>query len=188
MQMEQVKSPEEEINWKRFFREVFDVLIVALILYILINSISARVRVDGSSMEPTLVHGELILVNKMSYVFGELERGDIIVFHHPAGIEEDLIKRVIGVAGDTVQVQNNQVYVNGLPLNEPYISQAPTYSGEWLVPDGFLFVLGDNRNNSNDSKDWGLLPIENVVGKAVLIYWPPPLWSVIKHTEVFAIQ
>jgi len=149
---------------------------------------SARVRVDGTSMEPTLVHGEFILVNRMSYVFGEFEHGDIVIFHHPAGIEEDLVKRVIGISGDTVQVRNNQVFVNGLMLNEPYISQAPAYSGEWFVPEGYLFVLGDNRNNSNDSKDWGLLPIENVVGKAVLIYWPPRMWNVIEHTEVFAQQ
>lgn len=188
MPTEQAEPVEEEINWKRFFRETLDVIVLAVILYVVINTISARVRVDGTSMEPTLVHGEFILVNRISYVFGELERGDIVIFHHPAGIQEDLIKRVIGLSGDTVQVRNSVVYVNGLQLNEPYISQAPAYSGEWLVPDGYLFVLGDNRNNSNDSKDWGLLPIENVVGKAVLIYWPPPMWDVIEHTEVFAVQ
>ncbi len=101
---------------------------------------------------------------------------------------EDLVKRVIGLPGDHVLVQNNMVYVNGQMLNEPYIADVPLYAGEWTVAAGNLFVLGDNRNNSNDSKDWGLLPQEKVVGKAVLIYWPPPLWKVIEHTEVFAAQ
>jgi signal peptidase I len=124
----------------------------------------------------------------MSYRFGEVSRGDIIVFHFPVNPAEDLVKRVIGLPGDHVQVQNNQVYVNGQLLNEPYIAQSPLYEGNWTVAEGNLFVLGDNRNNSNDSKDWGLLPAEKVVGKAVLIYWPPPLWKVLEHTEVFAAQ
>ncbi|MBL8097617.1 MAG: signal peptidase I [Anaerolineales bacterium] len=188
MQTEQAEPVEEQLNWKRFVLDIVETLILAVILFVGINAISARVRVDGYSMQPTLEDGEFILVNKMSYQWSEIERGDIIVFHFPLNPEEELIKRVIGLPGDKVQVQNNQVYVNGLPLSEPYISQLPAYSGEWVVADGYLFVLGDNRNNSNDSKDWGPLPIENIVGKAVLIYWPPPMWGVIEHTDVFAAQ
>jgi len=188
MQTEQAEPVEEQLNWKRFVLDIVETLILAVILFVGINAISARVRVDGYSMQPTLEDGEFILVNKMSYQWSEIERGDIIVFHFPLNPEEELIKRVIGLPGDKVQVQNNQVYVNGLPLSEPYISQLPAYSGEWVVADGYLFVLGDNRNNSNDSKDWGLLPLENIVGKAVLIYWPPPMWGVIEHTDVFAAQ
>lgn len=161
---------------------------MAAVLFVGINAISARVRVDGYSMQPTLEDGEFILVNKMSYQWSEIQRGDIIVFHFPLNPEDELIKRVIGLPGDTVSVQNGRVYVNGLALNESYISQTPSYSGEWTVTDGHIFVLGDNRNNSNDSKDWGLLPIENIVGKAVLIYWPPPVWGFIEHTDVFASQ
>ncbi|MFN3491267.1 MAG: signal peptidase I [Anaerolineales bacterium] len=188
MQTKQAELVEEQFNWKRFTRDIVETLILAVILFVGINAVSARVRVDGHSMQPTLEDGEFILVNKVSYLWSEIERGDIIVFHFPLNPEEELIKRVIGLPGDTVQVQNHQVYVNGLPLSEPYISQLPVYSGEWVVTDGYIFVLGDNRNNSNDSKDWGLLPIENIVGKAVLIYWPPPVWGIIEHTEVFAIQ
>lgn len=179
---------QEKVNWGRFALDIIETLVLAVVLFIGINAVSARVRVDGFSMRPTLENGEFVLVNKTSYRFSEMARGDIIVFHFPLKPDEELIKRVIGLPGDRVLVENNQVYVNGQLLNEPYIAQAPIYAGEWTVLDGQLFVLGDNRNNSNDSKDWGLLPAENVVGKAILIYWPPPMWDVIEHTEVFASQ
>jgi signal peptidase I len=179
---------EEEINWKRLGIDTLQTIVMAIILFVVINTVSARVRVDGISMLPTLENGEFILVNRISYRWSEIQRGDIIVFDFPLNMQEELIKRVIGIPGDHVLVINGQVFVNNQLLNEPYISQAPIYSGEWTVQDGFLFVLGDNRNNSNDSKDWGPLPIENVVGKATVIYWPPPLWEVINHTEIFAPQ
>lgn len=181
-------EPKEEINWKRFFIDISQTILMAVILFIGINTISARVRVDGISMQPTLLNGEFVLVNKLSYQFGEIQRGDIIVFDFPLNMEEELIKRVIGLPGDTVLVQDGKVFVNNMPLNETYIAQLPNYSGQWAVEDGYIFVLGDNRNNSNDSKDWGHLPIDNIVGKATLIYWPPPMWKMIDHTDVFVTQ
>jgi signal peptidase I len=185
---EEVKPAEEGTKWKRFVLDIIETLVLAVILFVGINAVSARVRVDGFSMRPTLEDGEFVLVSKMSYTFGEYERGDIIVFHFPLNPEEELVKRIIGLPGDRVMVQNNQLYLNGNLVSEDYIAQAPLYSGEWTVAEGHLFVLGDNRNNSNDSKDWGLLPQENVVGKAVLIYWPPPMWNVLDHPEVTASQ
>ena len=185
---EVAQEVQEKVNWGRFAFDIIETLFLAVVLFVGINAVSARVRVDGFSMRPTLEDGEFVLVNKMSYRFGEFSRGDIIVFHFPVNPAEDLVKRVIGLPGDHVLVQNNQVFVNGQLLNEPYIAQSPLYSGEWTIADGNLFVLGDNRNNSNDSKDWGLLPQEKVVGKAILIYWPPPLWNVLEHTNVFASQ
>ena len=175
---------QEKVNWKRFALDIIETLLLAVVLFLGINAISARVRVDGFSMRPTLEDGEFVLVSKLSYKFSEFSRGDIIVFHFPLNPDEELVKRIIGVPGDKVSVQNSQVYVNGQKLDEPYIAQAPLYSGEWMVPEDRLFVLGDNRNNSNDSKDWGLLPEENVVGKAILIYWPPPMWGVLDHPVV----
>jgi signal peptidase I len=172
---------EEKINWGRFTLDIFETLLLAVILFLAINAVSARVRVDGFSMRPTLEDGEFVLVSKMSYLFAPAQRGDIIVFHFPMNPEEELIKRVIGLPGDHVSVSAGVVSVNGQVLNEPYIAATPSYSDEWEVMEGQLFVLGDNRNNSNDSKDWGMLPARNVVGKAVLIYWPPPLWDVIQH-------
>ena len=185
---EEVKPAEEGTNWKRFVLDIVETLVLAVVLFVGINLVSARVRVDGFSMRPTLEDGEFVLVSKLSYTFGEFQRGDIVVFHFPLNPQEELVKRIIGLPGDTVMVRDNQVFVNGQQLNETYIAQAPLYSGEWTVSEGQLFVLGDNRNNSNDSKDWGLLPQENVVGKAVLIYWPPPLWKVLDHPEVVASQ
>lgn len=179
---------EEKINWRRFGLDILETLLLALILFFAINAMSARVRVDGFSMRPTLEDGEFVLVSKMSYLFGATQRGDIIVFHFPMDPKEELIKRVIGLPGDHVSVSAGIVYVNGQKITEPYIAATPAYSGEWLVAEGQLFVLGDNRNNSNDSKDWGLLPAQNVVGKAVLIYWPPPLWDVIQHPQLITSQ
>lgn len=179
---------EDDVNWGRFVLDILETLILAVVLFLGINAVSARVRVDGFSMLPTLKDGEFVLVNKLSYRFGTVDRGDIIVFHFPVNPKEELIKRVIGLPGDHIVIQNQQVSVNDQVLTETYIAAEPLYSGDWMVAEGHLFVLGDNRNDSSDSHAWGLLPSENVVGKAVLIYWPPPFWEVIKHNEVLAMQ
>jgi signal peptidase I len=187
-QPNEVEVPvEEKMNWKRFVLDIIETLALAAILFFGINLVSARVRVDGFSMQPTLEDGEFVLVSKVNYQFGDVERGDIVVFHFPLDPEQELIKRVIGLPSDTISVQNGQVSVNGWVMDEPYIAAAPAYSGEWIVPDGQLFVLGDNRNDSSDSHSWGYLPLEKVVGKAVVIYWPPPFWKVIQHTAIPSI-
>jgi signal peptidase I len=188
-EVQEVPAPsEEKMNWGRFVFDIIETLALAGILFLGINAVSARVRVDGFSMIPTLEDGEFVLVSKINYRLGAVERGDIIVFHFPMDPEQELIKRVIGLPGDTISAQNGIVSVNGQALNEPYIAAAPMYSGEWTVPDGQLFVLGDNRNDSSDSHSWGYLPFEKVVGKAVVIYWPPPLWKVIQHAKIPATQ
>ena len=170
-------------DWKRAALDILETLFLALVLYFGINAVSARVRVDGFSMNPSLDNGEYILVNKLAYRLGEPARGDIVVFSFPLDPEQDLIKRVIGLPGETVSIQNGQVSVNGVLLSEPYIAASPIYNGTWVVTDGQLFVLGDNRNESKDSHEWGLLPFENIIGKAVVIYWPPPKWEMIDHVE-----
>ena len=176
-------------DWKRVLLDIVETLVLAAILYIGINAISVRVRVDGFSMNPTLQNGEYILVNKLAYKTGEPRRGDIVVFVFPMNPQEDLIKRIIGLPGERVSIHQGVVKINDLALEEPYIAAAPLYDGEWVVSEGQLFVLGDNRNESKDSHQWGLLPLENVVGKSVLIYWPPAEWQVINHSkEVYAGQ
>lgn len=179
-------QPQQTDNWKRFLLDILETVILAVVLYFGINAISARVRVDGLSMNPTLQHGEYVLVSRLAYKTGAPERGDIIVFSFPMDQKQDLIKRVIGLPGETIEIRSGEVLVNGAKLDEPYIAQSPVYNGTWTVGKGQLFVLGDNRNDSKDSHQWGLLPIENVIGKALLIYWPPPDWKLINHTqEVF---
>jgi signal peptidase I len=177
---------QEEVKWGQMFLDIIETVVLAVVLFLGINAVSARVRVDGSSMIPTLQNGEFVLVNRMAYRLGDTQRGDIIVFRSINEPNLDLIKRIIGLPGDDVLVQNGQVVVNGQALSEPYIAAPPRYTGEWKVPEGHLFVLGDNRNDSSDSHQWGLLPFENVIGKAILIYWPPPEWNLIQHFDLLA--
>jgi len=183
-QVQPEAETEKPSNWKRVILDILETLVLAVVLYFGINAISVRVRVDGYSMNPTLQNGEYILVNKLAYKTGQPQRGDIVVFIFPVNPQEDLIKRVIGLPGEKVSVHEGKVMINDVSLDEPYIAAAPLYDGEWVVPDGQLFVLGDNRNESKDSHQWGLLPLENVVGKAVLIYWPPPEWQLINHVKL----
>jgi signal peptidase I len=176
-------SAEERVGLRRFALDLLETLVLAVVLFLGINAVSARVRVDGTSMLPTLQDGEFVLVNRLAYRLGEIQRGDIIVFHYPQRPEEELIKRVVGLPHDEIQISQGEVSINGGRLEELYVAAAPDYSGTWTVPAGSLFVLGDNRNNSSDSHQWGMLPTENVIGRALLIYWPPPMWAVIQHTS-----
>ena len=147
-------------------------LVLPFLLYVMINISTARVRSDGYSMGTTLPDESYILADRLAYNEKEPQRGDVIIFHFPVNPEEDLIKRVIGLPGETIEVQNGTVTVNGTPLAEPYITEPPAYDGEWVVPEGQYFVLGDNRNDSRDSHQWGFLPHENIVAKVVWIYLP----------------
>jgi signal peptidase I len=175
---------EEKVKWGQVLLDIVETVVLAVVLFLGINAVSARVRVDGSSMNPTLQNGEFVLVNRMAYRLGEMQRGDIIVFRSINEPDLDLIKRIIGLPGDEVVIQNGEVTINGQKLSEPYIAAAPHYNGAWRVPEGSLFVLGDNRNDSSDSHQWGLLPSGNVIGKAILIYWPPPDWNLIQHSDL----
>jgi len=167
-----------------FLVDILETLVLSVVLFVSINIISARIRVDGASMEPTLFSGEYVVVNRLSYRLGSPHRGDIIVFHFPRDPKEEYIKRVIGLPGDEVEVRNGTVYINGQPLDENYLKVKTNYIGSWVIPEGQLFVLGDNRNNSSDSHDWGTVPLDYVVGKAVMVYWPPPAWGLIDHISL----
>lgn len=189
---ETVILPEEQeqpkgTDFKRFMLDLVETLILAVVLFLIINAVSARVRVDGFSMIPTLKDGEFILVNRLAYKFSEPKRGEIIVFRSPVVPDEDLIKRIIGLPGDEIEISNGQVHVNGIQMDEPYIAAAPIYEGRWQVVDGYLFVLGDNRNDSSDSHSWGLVPIQNVVGRSILIYWPFDQLEILNHNIITAM-
>lgn len=168
----------------KFLFELVQTLALAFILYFLIDSVVARVRVENISMLPTLESGQFLLVNKLAYRHGDFQYGDIIVFHYPDNPREDYIKRTIGLPGDSIEVFGEKVIVNGIPMEEPYTAEPTYYTGEWNVPEGFLFVLGDNRNQSSDSHSWGFVPIDNVVGRAIVIYWPLDEMKILNHPTV----
>jgi len=168
----EANPPAKPNSMKQFVIEVVQTVVLAAVLYFLIDAVVARVRVENISMEPTLMPGDFLLVNKLAYHFGTMQRGDIIVFHDPGDPSQDYIKRIIGLPGDNVQVQDGKVSVNNQVLTENYISAPPDYQGAWTVPADSLFVLGDNRNSSSDSHSWGYVPESYVVGRAIFIYWP----------------
>jgi signal peptidase I len=173
--------PRGGYGWFRLLAEVLQTVLIAGALFLLVNLLTARIRVEGSSMEPSLHDGEFVVVNRLAYRWNPPERGDIVVFRFPLNPTRRFIKRIIALPGDVVQVSDGRVYVNGLAQDEPYTAAAPRYTGEWRLAEGEVFVLGDNRNNSEDSHEWGPLPMQNIIGKAVLVYWPIGEIGVIPH-------
>lgn len=187
--MDAPPAGEKRGGLRRFLLDVVETLALSLILFLGINAISARIRVESISMQPTLYAGDFIIVNKLAYKLGEPGRGDIIIFHYPPDPNrEPYIKRVIGLPGDTIRVSSGDVYVGDVLLDEPYISDSPDYDGTWEVPGDSLFVLGDNRNSSSDSHSWGMVPLENVIGKAEIVYWPPTDWQLLNEATAAAAE
>lgn len=165
-------------------REIIETFLLTLLIFWVVNTMTGRFRIEGSSMMPTMQEGEYVLINKMAYWLNEPDRGDIIVLHYPRDPTRDFIKRIIGVPGDVVEIKDNQtVSVNGTVLSEPYINAIPSYGGRWEVPEGQVFVLGDNRNNSSDSHTWGFLDEELIVGKGWAVYWPVNQVERISHFD-----
>ncbi len=162
-------------------REIVETLLLTLFIFWLVNSVTGRFRIEGTSMLPTLEEGEMVIINKLSYYLNDPERGDIIVLHFPNDRSREFIKRLVGLPGDQIEIGDGTVTVNGMPLSEPYINESPAYNGSWEVPEGQYFVLGDNRNNSSDSHIWSFLPKEDIVGKAWVIYWGPENWGLVPH-------
>ncbi|MGN1401687.1 MAG: signal peptidase I [Bacillus sp. (in: firmicutes)] len=150
--------------------------------------------VDGYSMMPTLHDGDRMIVNKLGYTFGEPDRFDIVVFHAVEG--KDYIKRVIGLPGDIVEYKDDTLYVNGKAMEEPYLDEYKEQvfdgpltesftledipDGQETVPDGYVFVMGDNRRESRDSRHIGFVPIDEIVGKTSIVYWPVADFRLVK--------
>jgi len=190
----------------QFIGELPGLIVMAFVLALLIKTFLVQAFfIPSGSMEPTLVPGDRVLVLKVPYYFGEPDRGDIIVFEDPdpsktpergvvggffhwmfegLGVQrpdnEDFIKRVIGTPGDVVYGRGGQVFVNDEPIDEPYLMQPTERFDRFKVPPGELFVMGDNRGNSLDSRfSLGFVPIDNVIGKAEIVIWPPGDLSLI---------
>ena len=156
-------------------REVVQTLLVAVIVALLIRAfVVESFLVDGVSMEPTLRDEERLLVDKISYRWHPPRRFDIVVFRYPHDPSRDFVKRIVALPGETVRIERGTVYVDGRPLDEPYLAEPGTdFYGPVQVPAGHVFVLGDNRPHSDDSRSGWTVPISAIIGRAVLVYWPP---------------
>lgn len=146
--------------------------------------------IPSGSMLPTLQINDRLIVDKLSYKFQDPQRGDIVVFS-PTDVlkkqyKDAFIKRIIGLPGDKVEVKNSRVYINDEPLQEGYIAEPPQYNwGPETVPQGQYLVLGDNRNNSYDSHFWGFVPHDNIIGRAIVRFWPPERLGEINHPPLY---
>ncbi len=167
-------------------RDILTTLLVAVVVFFALQATIQVSIINGSSMEPELHDGERLIINKAVYFFGEPARGDIIVFYPPEGgpSATPFIKRIIGLPGDIVEIRNGEVLVNGRALTEPYIKEAPEYTVKKLtVPEDSYFVLGDNRNLSNDSHSGWTVERSQIIGKAWVSIWPPSLWGLAPHYD-----
>ena len=178
-------------------RELFETIILTLTVFLVLQISVQNFRVEGPSMEPTLEEDQHLLVNKLvflrpdfgalagllplvsadhsapAYTFRAPRRGDIVVFRFPGDMSRDFVKRVVGVPGDTVEIRDGVVFVNGESLHEPYVINGDRGTERpMVVPEEAYYVLGDNRRASQDSRDWGTVPAENIIGRGWLRYWP----------------
>jgi len=203
------EEPRRRGRLSSLLREALLTLALAGLLFFALRATVQNFRVQGYSMEPTVTNGEYILVNKLAYLhfsangparwlpflspggdgllylFGPPQRGDLVVFHSPhcptRGPGEQCIKRVIGLPGETVKIVRGQVYINGLPLREPYVKRRDSRSMKpFTVPPRSYFVMGDNRPGSYDSREWGAVSLEEIIGKAWASYWPPSAAQVLR--------
>jgi signal peptidase I len=166
----------------KIFREVAITVLIAVAVFALLRLTVQSYTVVMSSMEPNFQEGECIMVNKVCYRSSGPERGQVIVFDPPFDSPHPFIKRIIGLPGEVVEVRDEKVFVNGIPLEEEYVMALPSYTMPATeVPENEYFVLGDNRNNSNDSHSGWMVPGANIIGKAWFVYWPPSKLRVVRH-------
>lgn len=210
------RSRERSDSARRLLRELAETLLLAALIFLAIRSVVQNFRVEGQSMEPNLTSGQYLLINKAiytrinlhtvdklipffdftaanetgHYLFRQPQQGDIVVFRFPQQPSRDFIKRIIAVPGDTIEIRDGTVLVNGVHLDEPYVERQGHYSfGPAVVPPRHYFVLGDNRPLSYDSRAWGFVPEENILGKAWISYWPISAWGFIpSHPAVARVR
>lgn len=194
-------------------KELLETAIFILLVFVIVRGVVQNFKVEGSSMQPTMHTDQYILVNKIVYFHFDMNaplrllpgqsdlppqvvypfhmprRGEVVVFEYPGNRDEDYIKRVIGLPGETIEIRDGLVYVNGIVLDEPYLRGAQTTCrpprdacslGPVVVPQGSIFVMGDNRPGSSDSREWNALPLERLIGRAWVSYWPREDWGPIQ--------
>lgn len=161
----------------RLVREIMETIVLTVLMFVIINLAVQNYDIQGPSMEPTLHNQERIMVDKVSYLFHPPSRSDVIVFIAPNNPSLNYVKRIIAIPGDVITVDDTTVKVNGVTLQEPYVDpkrQGNPYDpiDNRVVPPNHYFVMGDDRVNSSDSRDWGFVPRGNIIGRAALVYWP----------------
>ena len=167
---------------KTLLRDITFIFIAAAVIFLLLQTTIQSFVVVGYCMEPNFEDGQRLVINKAIYHFHEPQRGDVIILHPPISPEDTYIKRLIALPGDTIEVKDETMYVNGSKLDEPYIKEPPRYTiPSKKIPENEYFVLGDNRNNANDSHNGWTVPRQNIVGKVWLSIWPPQHWGLIPH-------
>lgn len=178
----EITYPEEPVATAGIWAEIKsisrDIIFAAVMAVLIVVFVVQPVKVEGTSMQPRLENDERIFVNKFTYNFDPIQRGDIVVFWFPDDPSKSFIKRVIGLPNERVRVERGQVFINGRLLDEPYLSpernKSPAVYGETVVKEHYYYVMGDNRDASNDSRRWGLVPEKYIYGKAMFRYWPLP--------------
>jgi signal peptidase I len=168
---------------KTLVRDILVTLVIAAVIFLALRTTVQSFAIEGPSMEPNFYTGQRVLVNKLVYKFHEPQRGDVIIFRSPNSQQGDLIKRVIGLPGESVEIRDGKVYIHKqdgqvFPLDEPYVNEPArnAFQGS-TIPENAYFVLGDNRNHSEDSRHGWLVPRQNIIGEAWLITWPPSAWG-----------
>lgn len=176
------RSKAKKEKEKSPIREMAEVVIIALVLAFLIKTfVVGNFWIPSESMLPTIEVNDKVIVTNFSYWFEEPQRGDVIVFKYPLDTKKDYIKRCIGLPGETVEFKDSKLYINGSLIAEPYLPDGLEFEdyGPVTVPEGQYFMCGDNRNNSSDSRVWGFLDEELIIGKAQVIYWPFARWGTL---------
>jgi len=176
--LDQPKAPAAEQSAEgQLWKDYLKAAVIAVGLALIIRTFIVQAfKIPSESMVDTLLVGDHLLVNKLVYNFEPIQRGDIVVFRYPLDPNRDFVKRVVGLPGETIEMRQTTVYVNGAPLTESY-TRYEDYAGyrhgfgPFTVPEGAVFMMGDNRDNSQDSRVWGPLPVENIRGKAFVIHW-----------------
>ncbi|NWG16946.1 MAG: signal peptidase I [Chloroflexi bacterium] len=179
--------PRPKLRLRGLLREILDTIILIGAIYALVNLVSVRFIVEGPSMQPNFYTGQVLVVSRLHYMMGNPQRGDIVVFNPPnqPADEPPYIKRIIGLPGDKVEIRETLVYVNDVLIEEPYINEPCRSSmcpdGSWQLGENEYFVMGDNRNHSSDSRRFGPITSEAIIGEALIRYWPPADWGLVNR-------